>query len=223
MPFGKLNLGKKLRNYFLAGLLVTMPIFVSLTFAWWIVDFIDGSILTLFPEKYNPKLLLVDIGLPIGAPGIGVIILVIFITIIGWLTANILGRSFVKIGEWLLDKMPIIRTIYHGSKQIIETVLRDQANSFRQVVLIEYPRKGAYAIAFITADSSGEIIEKLQKPHVNVFVPTTPNPTSGFLLFIPTDEVILLDMSVEEGIKLVISVGMISENNDNNLQNIKTS
>ena len=222
MPFGKLNLGKKLRNYFLAGLLVTMPIFVSLTFAWWIVDFIDGSILTLFPEKYNPKLLLVDIGLPIGAPGIGVIILVIFITIIGWLTANILGRSFVKIGEWLLDKMPIIRTIYHGSKQIIETILRDQANSFRQVVLIEYPRKGAYAIAFITADSSGEITEKLQKPYVNVFVPTTPNPTSGFLLFIPTDEVILLDMSVEEGIKLVISVGMISENNDNNLQNIKT-
>lgn len=209
-PTFNISFGKKIRNYFLAGLLVTMPIFVSLTVAWWFVEFVDDYILTLFPDEYNPQLLLTEIGSPIGAPGIGVIILLIFITLVGWMAANFLGRSLINLGEWILNKMPVIRVIYQGSKQIIETVLRDQANAFRQVVLIEYPRKGLYAIAFVTSDSEGEIATHFDRPHVNVFLPTTPNPTSGFLLFVPQDEVIFLDMAIEDGIKLVISAGMIT-------------
>lgn len=200
-----LTLGQRVRAYLFAGILVTAPLTITFYLAWVFIDLIDTRVMSLVPAKYNPETYL-----PFAVPGLGLIILVTALILIGMLTAGILGRLAVRISEQLLQRMPVIRNIYSAVKQILETVLAQQSQAFSEAVLIEYPRKGLWAIAFITAGTSGEVKERLEDETVNVFLPTTPNPTSGFLLFVPKKDAVPLDMTVEEAIKMVISGGMVT-------------
>lgn len=200
----------KLRAYFLAGILVTAPIAITIALAVWIITYIDDTIVPLIPARYNPDTYFQQyLGVDFGLPGLGLVVLVVVITLIGAFTAGLLGRWVVGFGEKMLDQMPVIRSLYKLTKQIFQTVLQNQSNAFRQAVMIEYPRKDLWAIAFVTAASQGELTEKLGRETVNVFLPTTPNPTSGFLLFVPREDMIVLDMPVEDAIKLVISAGIV--------------
>ncbi|MDW3207536.1 MAG: DUF502 domain-containing protein [Alphaproteobacteria bacterium] len=200
----------KLRAYFLAGVLVTAPVAITIALAVWIVTYIDDTIMPLIPARYNPDTYFQQyLGVDFGVPGLGVLVLMIVITLIGAFTAGLVGRWVVGLGEKILDRMPVIRSLYKLTKQIFQTVLQNQSNAFRQAVLVEYPRKGLWAVAFVTASTEGELREKLARDTVNVFLPTTPNPTSGFLLFVPREDLIVLSMSVEDAVKLVISAGIV--------------
>ncbi len=203
-PAPKVGAWARLRNYFLTGVVVTAPIAITIYLTYVFVDFVDANITPLIPARYNPETYL-----PFGVPGFGVLIAVFFLILIGFLTANFLGRSFLHFGERIVGRMPVVRTIYNALKQIMETVLAQSSTSFRDVVLIEYPRKGLWAVAFVTSEAKGEVSAMADDTIISVFLPTTPNPTSGFLLFCPKKDLKFLDMSVEEGVKLVISAGMI--------------
>lgn len=195
----------RIRRYFLAGILVTAPLGITALIAWWIINFVDERITPLIPDKYNPETYL-----PFSLPGLGLLILFIVLTLIGALTAGLLGRWVVNTGERILNRMPVVRSIYSAIKQIFETVLAQQSNAFREAVLVEYPRRGIWAIGFITGTTKGEVQNLTLEETVNIFLPTTPNPTSGFLLFVPREEVVPLDMSVEEAVKMVISGGIVT-------------
>ena len=200
----------RLRGYFFAGVLVTAPIAITIALAVWVVGYIDSQVVPLVPEQYNPNTYLRPyLPFEFGLPGVGVIALVLVITLIGAFTAGLVGRWVVRQGERVLDGMPVIRSLYKMTKQIFQTVLENQSNAFRQAVMVEYPRKGMWAIAFLTADTQGELSEKLEHDTVNVFLPTTPNPTSGFLLVVPREDVIILEMSIEDAVKLIISAGIV--------------
>ncbi len=194
-----------IRNNFITGLAVVLPVAVTIWAVWSFVGFVDASVLPFLPAKYNP-LTYFDINVR----GMGVVVFIIFTTIIGSMTKGLFGRSLVRAAEAFVDRMPVVRSLYNGLKQIIETVVSQSSNSFEKACLVEYPRKGIWAVAFISTNSSGELLTKTgQKAMTSVFLPTTPNPTSGFLLFVPTKDVIELDMSVEEAAKLVISAGLV--------------
>jgi uncharacterized membrane protein len=216
-PAPKVSFWHRVRTYFLTGIVVTAPIAITLYLTYVFVDFVDANITPLIPAKYNPETYL-----PFGVPGLGVLIAVIALILIGFLTANFLGRSFLHFGERIVGRMPVVRSIYNALKQIMETVLAQSSSSFREVVLVEYPRRDIWAIAFVTSEAQGEVAEAADDAMISVFLPTTPNPTSGFLLFVPKKDIRFLNMSVEEGVKLVISAGMIwpqegdSENDDEN-------
>jgi uncharacterized membrane protein len=195
----------RLRNYFLTGVLVTAPLVITFYGAYVVVSFIDGTVTGLLPDLYNPNSYL-----PFSVPGIGILVLVTGLVIVGFLTANFLGRLLLKWGEAVLDRMPVIRNIYGAIKQILETVLQSQSNAFRDVVLLEYPRQGVWSIGFVSGTTKGEVQNLTADEIVNVFVPTTPNPTSGFLLFVPRKDLTKLHMTVEEGIKMVVSGGIIT-------------
>lgn len=195
----------RLRAYFFAGILVTAPIGITLYLTWLIIDFIDGQVTPLIPARYNPETYL-----PFGVPGLGVIVAVVFLTLVGALTAGLVGRWLVRMFDRLMQRMPVVRNIHSALKQILETVLAQQSKAFRQVVLIEYPRRGMWAVGFITGDTVGEVQHLTEDDVVNVFLPTTPNPTSGFLLFVPRSELFVLSMTIEEGIKMVVSGGIVT-------------
>ena len=199
------GLMRRLRNYFLTGIVVTGPIGITVWLALQVVNIIDGSVTNLLPDRYSPENFL-----PVGVPGVGVLILLIGLTIIGFFTANLLGRTLIRFGERLVDRMPVVRSIYGALKQIFETILAQSSTSFREVVMVEYPRHGLWALAFVTGKTKGEVQNLLTDDVVNIFLPTTPNPTSGFLLFVPRRTLIPLHMTVEEGIKLVISGGLVT-------------
>lgn len=211
----RVGLFAKLRAYFLAGVLVTAPIAITAAIAVWIITFIDNKVKPLIPQRYNPDVYLNEyLGVDIGLPGLGVLVLVIVITLIGAFAAGLVGRWVVGVGERLLNQMPIVRSLYKLTKQIFQTVLQNQSNAFRQAVLIQYPRKDIWAIAFVTAETEGEITDLLNRETLSVFLPTTPNPTSGFLLFVPREDVRVLDMPVEDAVKLVISAGIVHPGDD---------
>ena len=195
----------RMRTYMFAGILVTAPIGITLYLTWVIVHFIDNQVMPLIPQQYNPENFL-----PFSVPGIGLILMLVSLTLIGWLTAGILGRWMIRFSEHLLARMPVVRNVYSAIKQIMETVMAQQSNAFREVVLIEYPRRGIWAVGFITGGTVGEVQNITDDTMVNVFLPTTPNPTSGFLLFLPNRDVYRLTMTVEEGIKMVISAGIVT-------------
>lgn len=200
----------RLRTYFLTGFVVAAPIAITVYLTWWFVSLFDSWIKPFVPPEFNP-----DNYLPFSVPGVGLILALFGITVIGALTANLFGRTIVAYWESVLDRMPVVRNVYRALKQIFETALAQSSSSFREVVLIEYPRKGLFAIAFVSRDTVGEIPVKAdQGDMVSVFLPTTPNPTSGFLLFVPIKDVINLDMSVEQAAKLVISAGLVVPNHD---------
>lgn len=195
----------KIRGYFLAGLLVTAPLGITAYLAWIIIGFIDHSVTPLIPQKYNPETYL-----PFSLPGLGLVVLFVVLTLVGALTAGLLGRWVIRTGERILNRMPVIRSVYSATKQVFETVLAQQSNAFREAVLIEYPRRGIWAIGFITGTTKEEVQNLTEDTTVNVFLPTTPNPTSGFLLFVPRKDVVSLSMSVEEAVKMVISGGIVT-------------
>jgi uncharacterized membrane protein len=146
-------------------------------------------------------------------PGLGLIVLILFLMIIGMFAAGFLGRFFIRLGEWVVGRMPLISSVYSLLKQIFETVFSSKTQAFKKVVMLEYPRKGIWILGLVSADLKGEVEAKLPVPMLNVFVPTTPNPTSGFLIFVPKTDVIELDMSVEEAIKFIVSGGLVEPNN----------
>jgi len=196
----------RLRNYLLAGIIVTAPISITFFIVWQVVDFFDETASTLIPSRYNPETYL-----PFSMPGLGFVLVLALITLVGWFTASLLGRSMMRFGERVLHRMPVVRSIYGTLKQIFETVLANSSRSFREVVLVEYPRRGLWAIAFVTGPTRGEVGEVMGGEElVNVFLPTTPNPTSGFLLFVPRRDLVHLAMSIEEGMKMVISGGIVT-------------
>ncbi len=200
------HIGARLRNYFLTGLIVVGPVGITLYVAWWAINLIDGWVKPWVPVTYLPETYL-----PFTVPGVGLIFSIAVMIIIGALTANLFGRTLVSYGEMMLDRMPVVRNVYGALKQIFETVLSQSSASFQNVGLIEYPRKGLYAIVFVSTTTKGEIDKKVREGEtlLSIFLPTTPNPTSGFLLFVPEEDVMILDMSVEEGAKLVISAGLV--------------
>ena len=195
----------RLRAYFLAGVLVTAPLGLTGLLSWWFIDFVDEKITPLIPDRYNPETYL-----PFGIPGLGLLVLLMAVTLIGALTAGLIGRWLLQTGERVLNRMPVVRSIYSAIKQIFETVLAQQSNAFREAVLVEYPRRGIWAIGFITGTTKGEVQNLTEEETVNIFLPTTPNPTSGFLLFVPKSDVVPLEMSVEEAVKMVISGGIVT-------------
>jgi len=201
----KRSIWLRFRNYFITGIIVVAPITLTIYLISLVVSLIDEKIVPLIPSHYNPETYL-----PFAIPGIGVLIMVVVLTLIGWLTTGLVGRTIVRVGENLLDRMPVVRTIYSALKQIFETVFTQNSRAFRDVVLISYPRQGCWAIGFATGTTKGEVQDAIQDEVVNVFLPTTPNPTSGYLLFLPKKDVIFLDMTVEQGIKLVISGGVVT-------------
>lgn len=194
-----------IRNNFLTGLAVVLPVAVTIWAVWSFVGFVDARVLPFLPTKYNP-LTYIDLNVR----GMGVVVFLVFTTFIGSLTKGLFGRSLVRAAEGFVDRMPVVRSLYNGLKQIVETVVSQSNNSFEKACLVEYPRKGIWAVAFISTNSGGELLTKTgQKEMTSVFLPTTPNPTSGFLLFVPTEDVLELDMTVEEAAKLVISAGLV--------------
>lgn len=201
------HLATRLRNYFLTGLVITGPIGITLWLTWTFIQWVDGWVKPFVPAVYNP-----DTYLPFPVPGFGLIVAIFLLTIIGFLTANFAGRSLLSFGESLVGRMPLVRNLYNGLKQIFETVLDQRGNSFTKAALIQYPRKGLWAIVFISTATKGEVARRLTEhgDMVSVFLPTTPNPTSGFLLFVPREDVIELNMGVEDAAKLVISAGLVS-------------
>lgn len=195
----------RLRAYFFAGVLVTAPLAITFWLVWQVISWIDESIKPLIPAHYNPETYL-----PFSVPGIGLIVALVFLTLVGAITAGVVGRLVVRMSERLLARMPVVRSIYGATKQIFETVLAQSSRAFREVVLVEYPRRGIWTIAFITGSTVGEIQARSDEELVNIFVPTTPNPTSGFLLFVPKRDLVTLSMSVEDGIKMVVSGGLVT-------------
>ncbi|NQV84769.1 MAG: DUF502 domain-containing protein [Rhodospirillales bacterium] len=200
-----LSFGQRMRAYFFAGILVIAPISITFYLSWLFIGFVDSRVTPLLPAKYNPETYL-----PFGLPGLGLLMLVLALMLVGALTAGFMGRLWMRISERLLTRMPVVRNIYSAVKQIFETVLADHSSAFREAVLVEYPRRGIWAIAFITGSTKGEVQNITEEECINIFLPTTPNPTSGFLLFVPKKDLIPLSMTVEEAIKMVISGGIIT-------------
>ena len=196
-----------LRTYFLTGFIITAPLVITIYLTWSLIEWVDSWIIPYIPAVYNP-----DNYLSFHVPGFGLFIALFMITIVGFLTANFVGKSIVGLGERFVNRMPVVRNLYSGLKQIFQTVLSDQSGSFQQVGLLEYPRKGLWALVFVATYTRGEVDEVLKKKGhdtLSIFLPTTPNPTSGFLLFVPKKDVTILKLTVEEGAKLVISAGLV--------------
>ncbi|MGD1935079.1 MAG: DUF502 domain-containing protein, partial [Candidatus Phaeomarinobacter sp.] len=178
---------------------------ITVVLVMWFVDFVDAWFTPMIPDRYRPEQYL-----DFTVPGLGLIIAVVLLTILGALTANLFGRTLVSYGERLVGRMPLVRNIYGALKQIFETVLSQSQQSFREVALIEYPRRGVYSIAFVTTAAKGEVQARADEEMVSVFLPTTPYPSSGFLRFVPRRDVITLEMSVEDAAKMVISAGLVA-------------
>jgi uncharacterized membrane protein len=203
-PRRKRGLFARMRTYFLTGILVTAPVGITAWLIYSFVDYVDTNIIPLIPAAYNPEAYLEH-----SVPGLGVAVLLIVITAIGALVTNFLGRWLVRFGERMLARVPVVRSIYGTLRQIFDAVLAQSSTAFREVVLMEYPRKDVWVIGFITSPPAAEIRRKVGEDRLYVFVPTSPNPTSGFLMLVKESEVIRLSIPVEEGIKLVISMGIV--------------
>jgi uncharacterized membrane protein len=216
-PAPPLWFGSRLRNYFLTGLVIVGPLAITVAVVLWFINLIDAWVKPVMPDfeawlrqiippGYYPEWLSVSI------PGFGLVFAIIGITIIGALAANLLGRTIVSYGEMMLGRMPVVRNVYSGLKQIFETVLSESGNSFQKVGLVEFPRKGMWSIVLIAGASRGEVDVRLSQsePTICAFLPCTPNPTTGYLIYVPKSEVIELEMSIEEAAKLVISAGLIA-------------
>ena len=196
-PKKKRSILVKFRNYFFTGVVVLIPIGITLYFTLFLI----GISSKFLPKEINPNHYL-----PYDIPGVEIIISIFLITLIGWLSLSFIGRKLLEILNNILKRIPILRTIYSALSQMTETFTKGESGK-KNVVLIEYPRKGMWAVGFATKDNTGEISSKTKKNLVNVFIPTTPNPTSGFLLMFPKEEVIYLDMTFEEASKFIVSAG----------------
>lgn len=195
------TIGARLRGYLLGGILVTTPLAITIYIALLFIQWGDNQVRSLIPTEYYPEF---------SIPGLGLILIIAGLIFIGWITASLLGRFFIRLTHYILARVPVVRNVYLVSKQVMETVVSNRSDSFREVVLIQYPRKGIWGIAFVTGHTKGEVQDITTDEVVNVFVPTTPNPTSGFLLFVPRRDLVPLSMTIEEGVKMVISGGIVT-------------
>ena len=194
----KVSIISKLRNYFITGVLVLIPIGVTVYLTLFFIKIFSK----ILPQEINPNHYL-----PYSIPGLEIIISIIVITVIGWLSLSFLGKKLVKLVNDIFKKIPLLRTVYSAIGQMTQSFAQSRKSKKKSVVLVEYPRKGSWAVGFATQENTGEIASKTNKDLVNVFVPTTPNPTSGFLLMFPKDEIIYLDMSFEDASKFIVSAG----------------
>ena len=201
----KLGLVGRLRAYFLAGVLVTAPAAITIYLAWLFINFIDVAIGTVLPGRYSPEQFM-----PFTVPGLGLLTVVIGLILVGAFAAGYVGRLVVGIGEGLVERMPVVRSIYGTIKQIFETVLAQRSTAFREVVLLEYPRMGLWSMGFITGPPHADIQRVSTDDLVTVGVPTSPIPTAGYLLFVPRKDLVVLDMTVDEGLKVVMSGGIVN-------------
>jgi uncharacterized membrane protein len=195
----------RLRNYFLTGLIVAGPLAITLYITWWFINLVDGWMKPLVPARYSP-----DTYLPFRLPGFGLVVAFVGLTLLGFLTANLVGRSLLNMGEVFLARMPVVRSIYKGVKQIFETVFKQDGQSFRQVGLIEWPGEGLWSLCFITEPAAGALAEALPPAeHLCVFVPCTPNPTTGYLVMMERSRVKEIDLTPDDAFKLLMSMGII--------------
>ncbi len=200
----------RLRNYFLTGLVVAGPLAVTVWLFWSFITWVDGFVRPLIPPAYRPETYL-----PWPIPGMGLIVAIVALTLLGFFTANLVGRSLVELGEGLLDRMPIVRPVYRTMKQIFETLFSKSGSSFRTVALVEFPAPGMWSLVFLSQAPSKEVASKLpQGEHVSVFLPCTPNPTTGFYFYIKRGEIIELDISVENAMTLLLSAGMVQPDSE---------
>lgn len=203
----KTTLMARLRNYFLTGLLVTAPPALTIYLAVLFVNFVDTRVRHLIPDEYNPEQYL-----PFAIPGLGVVTVILVLIVLGAFTTGYLGRLLVRVWERMWEKMPFVSGIYSTFKQLFETVFSQKSNAFRQVVMVEFPRKGAWTVAFVTSDVPADLAAALNDDDlISVYVPTTPNPTSGYWSLYRKSEVVPLDISVEDGLKMVISLGIVAK------------
>jgi uncharacterized membrane protein len=199
------SLVARLRSWFFTGLVIFGPVAVTAYIAWWVVDTIDNWVKPLAPASLWP-----DTYLPFHVPGIGVLTVMVGLTLLGFLAANIAGRTLVRIGEAMVDRTPLIRGVYKGVKQIFETLFSQGGNQFRKVGLVEFPMKGAWSIVFISSEPAAIVGDVLPRGAMtSVFLPCTPNPTTGFYFFVPTADIIELAMTPEDAAKLIMSAGLI--------------
>ncbi len=203
--FGRVwsHLKVQTRRHFLTGLLVMVPLWLTYVVVASIVGFMD-NVIEVLPDKFHPSTYL-----PFKLPGLGLIVTLAVIQLVGFLSANLMGRKIVSIYESILDRIPFVRSIYVGIKQLLEQVLSDKSDRFRRAVLVEYPRHGIYSIGFVTGTAGGVAQRKTPEKVINVFIPTTPNPTSGYYLLIPEKDLVTLDISVEQAFKMIVSAGMV--------------
>lgn len=201
------NLQRRIRNVFITGLLITLPIALT----YFILQFLFRNLDALSPVFTK---VLIDLGAPIPEgyriPALGLVITLLIVLAVGWFTTNFFGKRFLHLGERIVEKIPFVRRIYKGSKQVVQSIANADTSAFRKVVLLEFPRRGMLAIGFVTGAARGEVQDLTQEDVLNVFVPTMPNPTSGFLVFVPPEEVTEVDMSIEDGIKYVVSGGIVT-------------
>lgn len=198
--------GTRLRRYFLTGLVIAAPLAITASVTWWFVNFVDGLVKPLIPSAYWP-----DAYLPYPVPGFGLVIGLIGLTLLGFMTANLVGRTLIDAGEAILNRMPVVRGLYKGVKQVFETIFSQSGTSFRKVGMVQFPQPGMWSIVFIAQEAAPEIASKLPDgdEQIGVFLPCTPNPTTGFFFYLPRREVVELTISVEDGAKLIMSAGLI--------------
>lgn len=201
----------RLRGYFLTGLIIVGPVAITIYVVWWFINLVDGWVKPLIPQSYLP-----DNFLPFNIPGAGLIVGIFALMLVGALAANLFGRTIVSYGEMMLDRMPVVRGVYRLLKQIFTTVFSKTGTGFKRVGLIEFPRRGVYAVCFVSGDPPHEVKEKVGNGEklMTVFMPNAPNPTTGFVMFMPAKDVILLDMAIDDGAKLVISAGLVAPPQD---------
>ncbi|MCB1335214.1 MAG: DUF502 domain-containing protein [Roseivivax sp.] len=205
-PKRRSGLFTSLRSSFLTGIVVIAPVGLTIWLIWTLFGWVDSVVLPLVPNRFNPEQYI-----GINLRGVGVIFFILFTIVVGWVARGLIGRSLIRFAEQLVERTPIVRSIYSGTKQIAETVFAQSERSFEKACLVQYPRKGIWAIGFVSTQAKGEIAMRAETTSdlMSVFLPTTPNPTSGFLLYIPREDVIELDMTVEDAAKLVISAGLV--------------
>ncbi|MEE8221924.1 MAG: DUF502 domain-containing protein [Nitrosomonadaceae bacterium] len=198
-----------MKRYFITGLLIWVPLGMTVWVLKFLIDTMDQSLL-LLPENLQPENLL---GMNI--PGIGTVLTLLVVLVTGLLTTNIIGQKLVSFWEGVLWRIPVVKSIYYGIKQVSDTLFSSQGEAFRKALLVQYPREGSWTIAFMTGQPGGDVVNHLKGEYISVYVPTTPNPTSGFFLMMLKSDVIELDMSVDVALKYIISMGVVSPSNDN--------
>jgi uncharacterized membrane protein len=205
------SLGGRIRNYFLTGLVVAGPVAITLWLVWSFVTWVDDLVRPFFPVAYRPETYL-----PLKIPGTGLIIAFVSLTLLGFLTANLIGRKLVEFGELILGRMPVVRPVYRALKQVFETLFSGSNSSFRRVGLVEFPAPGMWSLVFLSQPPGSNIAERLPsaEEHVSVFMPCTPNPTTGFFFYVPRSEIIELNITVEAAAKLLMSAGLIQPGSD---------
>ena len=201
----------RFRNYFLTGLIVAGPILITLYLTWWFVTWVDGLVRPFVPSAYRPETYL-----PFGLPGSGLIVAVVALTLLGFLAANLIGRTLVDLGERLLGRMPVVRAIYRSLKQVFETLFSGKGSSFRRVGLVEFPSPGMWSIVLISQSPSAEVADRIpgEEEHISVFLPCAPNPTTGFFFYVPKSKIIEVEMNAVDAATLIMSCGVVQPGSD---------